>query len=80
VIVYTDHSAHKHLLSKKDAKPRLVIWILFLQEFNCEIKDKKGSENLVADHLSRILYDRDSESSVSECFPDEQLYAIHLNP
>ena len=28
VIVYTDHTALKHLLSKKDAKPRLVRWIL----------------------------------------------------
>jgi len=71
VIVYTDHYALKYLFSKKDAKPTLVRWILFLQEFDCEIRDKKGSENLVANHLSRILYDRESESSISECFPDE---------
>jgi len=77
VIVYTNHSALKHLFSKKDAKSRLVRWILFLQEYDCEIKDKKGSESLVANHLSRILYDRKSESSISECFPDEQLYAVH---
>jgi len=51
-----------------------------LQEFDCEIKDKRGSENVVADHQSRILYDRESESSVFECFPDEQLYAVHPNP
>ena len=41
VIIYTDHSALKHLLSKKDAKPRLVRWIMLLQEFNYEIRDKR---------------------------------------
>jgi len=53
---------------------------LLLQEFDYEIKDKKGSGNLVADHLSRMLCDGESESSISECFPDEQLYAIQPDP
>ncbi|WVZ76676.1 hypothetical protein U9M48_024629 [Paspalum notatum var. saurae] len=42
VIIYTDHAALKYLLTKKDAKPRLIRWVLLLQEFDIEIRDKKG--------------------------------------
>nr|GEZ90220.1 reverse transcriptase domain-containing protein [Tanacetum cinerariifolium] len=54
VIVYTDHSALKYLLSKQDGKPRLIQWVFLLQEFDIIIRDKKGTENLTADHLSRL--------------------------
>ena len=51
IVVFTDHSALIYLLTKQDAKARLIRWILLLQEFNLHIKDKKGVENVVADHL-----------------------------
>ena len=57
VAVYTDCVVIKHLISKKDAKPRLIRWILLLQEFNLEIKYRKGTENQVADHLSMLEAD-----------------------
>nr|GEU99538.1 reverse transcriptase domain-containing protein [Tanacetum cinerariifolium] len=53
-IVYTDHSALKYLFNKQDAKPRLLRWVLLPQEFDIIIRDKKGADNLAADHLSRL--------------------------
>nr|GEZ41783.1 reverse transcriptase domain-containing protein [Tanacetum cinerariifolium] len=51
-IVHMDHSALKYLLSKQDAKSRLLRWVLLLQEFDIIIRDKKGTKNLTANHLS----------------------------
>lgn len=54
-IVYTDHSALKYLFAKQDAKPRLLRWVLLLQEFDIIIRDKKGDVNLAADHLLVVI-------------------------
>ncbi|CAN6570929.1 unnamed protein product [Malus baccata var. baccata] len=78
VIIYTDHAALKYLLTKKEAKPRLIRWMLLLQEFDVEIRDKKGSENVVADHLSRLVPE-DDVLPIPETFPDEQLMSIELS-
>ncbi|GJY63562.1 reverse transcriptase domain-containing protein [Tanacetum coccineum] len=53
-ILYTDHFALKYLFAKKDAKARLLRWVLLLQEFNFNVIDTKGAENYAADHLSRL--------------------------
>jgi len=66
VTVYTDHAALKYLLTKKDAKPRLIRWILLLQEFNLEIKDKKGMENSIADYLSRMQLKNPQELPIND--------------
>ena len=74
IIIYTDHTTLKYLFSKKEAKPRLIRWVLLLQEFDLEIRDKKGSKNLVADHLSRLHVS--GMGDISDSFPDEHLLAV----
>nr|GEZ53864.1 hypothetical protein [Tanacetum cinerariifolium] len=83
-IVYTDHSALKYLFAKKDAKARLLHWILLLQEFDFKIIDTKGAENYAAEHLSRLenpyenIFD---PKEINETFPLEYLNKIaHQDP
>jgi len=56
---------------KKDAKTRLIRWIFLLQEFVLEIRDKKGVEYVVADHLSRVPNAPSNELPINDNFPDE---------
>jgi hypothetical protein len=71
----------KYLLTKKDAKPRLIRWILLLQEFDLEIKDKKGVENSVADHLSRMQFENSRELAINDSLRDDKLFKItRLDP
>jgi hypothetical protein len=76
VIVFTGHPALKYLLTKKDAKPRLIRWILLLQEFDIEIKDKLGVENSVADHLSRLHLEHDSLLLINDFLRDDTLLRV----
>ncbi|GJY40872.1 reverse transcriptase domain-containing protein [Tanacetum coccineum] len=78
-IVYTNHSTLKYLFNKKDAKPRLLRWVLLLQEFDIIIRDKKGAENLAADHLSRLENPHQSvldKKEINETFPLETLSMV----
>nr|GFB24449.1 reverse transcriptase domain-containing protein [Tanacetum cinerariifolium] len=78
-IVYTDHSALKYLFSKKDAKARLLRWMLLLQEFNFKVIDTKGAENYVADHLSRLENPYENvfdPKEINETFPLKTLNKV----
>ncbi|GKE12988.1 reverse transcriptase domain-containing protein, partial [Tanacetum coccineum] len=80
-VVYTDHYALKYLFSKQDAKPRLIRCVFLLQEFTIEIKDKKGTGNLPANHLSRLEnpdLETLNEEAIRDSFPDEYLMAVHV--
>jgi hypothetical protein len=76
VIVYTDHATLKFLLTKKDAKPRLIRWILLLQEFDLEIREKRGVENSLANHLSRLQFEEYAELPINDYMRDDTLLKV----
>ena len=80
IIIHTDHAAIKYQIGKKEAKAGLIRWVLLLQDFDLEIKDKKGSDNVIADHLSRVEKPvvQEEEKEIAEHFPDEQLFQLSL--
>ena len=78
VIIHTDHAAIKYLMEKKDAKPRLIRWVLLLQEFDLQIVDRKGADNPVADNLSRMEDIPHDPIPVNDSFPDEQLAILRV--
>ena len=67
-------------MGKKDAKSRLIKWVLLRQEFDLEIKDKKGSENVITNHLSKLEKPTKEErgTKIEENFPDEQLFQVSV--
>ncbi|GJU76578.1 DNA-directed DNA polymerase [Tanacetum coccineum] len=78
-VVYTDHSALKYLFNKKDAKARLLRWVLLLQEFDFKVVDTKGAKNYVADHLSRLENPYENvfdPKEINETFPLETLNTV----
>ena len=81
IVVFTDHSALKYLLTKQDAQARLIRWIILLQEFHLQIKDKKRVENVVADHLSRLAIVHNSHGlPINDDFPKESLMLVEVTP
>ena len=79
VTIHTNHAAIKYLMEKKDAKPRLIRWVLLLHEFDLHITDRKGAENPVADNLSRLENILDDPQPINDSFLDEQLATINVS-
>ena len=81
IIIFTYHSALKYLLTKQNAKARLIRWVLLQQEFNLQIRDKKGVENVVANHLSRLTIAHNTHNpSIYDEFPEEFLLTVDSAP
>nr|GEV54651.1 hypothetical protein [Tanacetum cinerariifolium] len=79
IIVHMDHSTLKYLFAKKDAKARLLWWVLLLQKFDFKVLDTKGAENLAADHLSRLENPYENAldpKEINEIFPQETLSMV----
>ncbi|KAK1610825.1 hypothetical protein QYE76_034498 [Lolium multiflorum] len=79
VTIHTDHAAIRYLMTKKDAKPRLIRWVLLLQEFDLHIIDRKGADNPIADNLSRLENIAYDPVPVNDSFPNEQLAVIKVS-
>ena len=81
IIIFTDHSALKYLLTKQNAKARLIIWVLLLQELNLQIRDKKGVENVVVDHLLILTIAHNTHNPpINDEFLEESLLLVEKTP
>lgn len=76
--VHTDHSAIIFFMNKPITNGRITRWLLLLQEFNINLIDRPGRDNLAADFLSRMNVVQGNVSTlVPDDFPDEELFAIY---
>ena len=81
IVIFTNYSTLKYLLTKQDVKAILIQWVLLLREFNLQIKDKKGVENVVAYHLSRLTIAHSTHSPpINDEFLEESIMQLENAP
>ncbi|RVW89164.1 Retrovirus-related Pol polyprotein from transposon opus [Vitis vinifera] len=81
IVVFTDHSCFEVLANQARCQGKIDKMDPFAQEFNLQIRDKKGVENVVADHLSRLVIAHDSHGlPINDDFPEESLMSIEVAP
>ena len=81
IIIFTDHSALKYLITKQNAKARLIRWVFLLQEFNLQIRDKKGLENVDVDYLLRLTIAHNTHNPpINDEFLKESLLLVEKAP
>ena len=74
--VHTEYASIKYLMNKLDFNARIIRWLLLLQQFDLNIVDKPGKDNVVADFLSRLALPTGEEGMVDDQMPDEHLFSI----
>ena len=81
IVIFTYHLALKYILTKQNSKARLIRWVILLQEFNIQIRDKKGVENVVINHLSRLTIAHNTNNPpIFDEFPEESLLTVSIAP
>ena len=77
--MHSNHSTLRYLMEKKDAKPRLIRWVLLLQDFYFEVKERKGTDNQFSDHFPRLeseaMCELGEKAENDDAFPDEHVLA-----
>ncbi|GJY20201.1 reverse transcriptase domain-containing protein [Tanacetum coccineum] len=72
----TEKELLAYLFRKQDAKPRLIRWLLLLQGFDIEIKDKKGQRTLLLIICRDLDLGAFTEEEIADKFPDEHLMIL----
>ena len=77
VVLHTDHSPLKWILTQRDPKPTFTRWLMELQEIPLRIETRSGKDNIVADYLSRKPDQELDEDVNAEDMFEEKVFQVH---